>query len=93
MGTIAKVVALATAIPGLVQSYAFDRLFGVSTTADTAFSVEGGLLETQFKEIEADSSPKGIKKRIERSSIIDKKDLPGFGVSIQVPVLCSRSGA
>lgn len=41
MGTIAKVVALATAIPGLVQSYAFDRLFGVSTTADTAFSVEG----------------------------------------------------
>jgi hypothetical protein len=34
-----------------------------------------GLLETQFKEIEADSGPKGIKKRIERSPIIDEKDL------------------
>ena len=42
--------------------------------------VLGGLLETQFKEIEADSGPKGIKKRIERPPIIDEKDLPSFEV-------------
>ena len=44
------------------------------------FNVPGGLLETQFKEIEAYSGPKGIKKRIERSPIIDEKNIPGFEV-------------
>jgi SAM-dependent methyltransferase len=41
VGTISKVVAFAAAIPGSVQSYAFDRVFGVSTTPGTAFSVDG----------------------------------------------------
>ena len=41
MRTISKVVALATAIPGSVQADLFDRLFGVSTAVDSAFSVDG----------------------------------------------------
>lgn len=38
---ISRFVALITAIPGSVQSYMFDHVFGVSTTADSAFSVDG----------------------------------------------------
>jgi SAM-dependent methyltransferase len=41
MGTISRIVALATVIPGFVQSYMFDRLLGVSTTVDSEFCVDG----------------------------------------------------
>ena len=38
---ISRVTAFATSIPGRAQSYVFDRLYGVSTTADPAFSIDG----------------------------------------------------
>ena len=41
MTKISRVTAFATSIPGRAQSYVFDRLYGVSTTADPAFSIDG----------------------------------------------------
>lgn len=41
MQTISRVLAQATAAPGFMQSYLFDRLFRVSTTVDSVGSVDG----------------------------------------------------
>src|ERR1019366_9214134 len=51
---------------------------GVSAVPPGNISTPGGLLETQFEEIEADGCAERINKRVEWPPIIGEKDLPGL---------------